>query len=422
MAEPVAPKLAANVAAKLAAAPWLKTPSLRGLIVALAPGGQTRIVGGAVRNTLLGLPVTDIDLATTALPDAVMQLAVQADLSAYPTGLAHGTVTVVSGGVPFEVTTLRRDVETDGRRAVVAFTTDWAEDARRRDFTINALYANADGEIFDYVGGLADLGLRKLRFIGDAHARIREDYLRILRFFRFTAQYGLTPLDSDGLDACRDLKSGIANLSGERIGSEMLKLVVAPRAADVVPAMAQTGVLDAVLGGQSRPQVLQKLIVIETDLDIAPDAAARLAALIPASASIDDLAQRLRLSSEQAADLRAAHATSDPAFEPQTSERAARVHLYRIGSDAFARAARVAWARSEFDGHDTAFRARATLAQRWRAPQLPLRGADIIALGVPAGPRVGRILAAFESWWLDHDFTPDTAVQKAKLTELLFRA
>ena len=420
MAKPVtAEPYAAEFAARLRAAPWLKTQSLRSLVAALAPGGETRIVGGAVRNTVLGLPVTDIDLATTALPDDVMLLAAQAGLDAYPTGLAHGTITVVSGSVPFEVTTLRRDVETDGRRAVVAFTTDWAEDARRRDFTINALYASADGEIFDHVGGLHDLAARKLRFIGDAHARIREDYLRILRFFRFAAQYGMVPLDSDGLDACRDLKSGIEMLSGERIGSEMLKLVVAPHAADVLPAMAQTGVLDAVMGGPSRPDILQKLIAIEADAEIAPDATTRLAALLPESASADDLSRRLKLASDQAAELHGAHATSDPAFNQRHSERAARVHLYRIGSDAFARAARVAWARSDFDGNDTASRARATLTQRWSAPQLAVRGADVIALGVPPGPRVGRILEAMEAWWIEQDFKPDAAAQKAALTGLL---
>ena len=406
-------------AAKLRAAAWLKTPALQALMTALAPGGETRVVGGAVRNTLLDLAVTDIDLATTALPEHVMQMAAQSGLSAHPTGLAHGTVTVMSGGVSFEVTTLRRDVETDGRRAVVAFTTDWAEDAQRRDFTINALYADAHGQLFDFAGGLADLAAGRLRFIGDANARIREDYLRILRFFRFAAQYGFSPLDKDGLDACRDLKSGIATLSGERIGSEMLKFVVAPRAEDVVPAMAQSGVLDVVMGGRSLPQVLQRLIAIEHDLNIRPDPATRLAALLPASASADDLSRRLRLSGEQAAELRAAAATSDTAYDPKTPESAARVSLYRVGSEAFARAARVAWARSGADPQDALFRARATLSQHWSAPQLPLRGADIIALGVPPGPRVGRIMEAFEAWWIDHDFTPDIVAQKAALTHLL---
>ena len=420
MADPhAAEPYGSEFAAKLRAAPWLKTPNLRAVTVALASGGETRIVGGAIRNTLLGLPVTDIDLATAALPETVMRLATNAGLSAHPTGLAHGTVTVMSGGVPFEVTTLRRDVETDGRRAIVAFTSDWAEDAQRRDFTINALYASTDGELFDYAGGLADLARRKLRFIGEAHARIREDYLRILRFFRFAAQYGLTPLDKHGLIACRDLKSGIENLSGERIGSEMLKFVVAPHATDVVTAMAETGVLDVVLGGQSRPVVLQRLIAIEDNLGIAPDAPARLAALMPSQADTEVFAQRLRLSSQQEADFRAAVATSDPAFDPKTPERAARVHLYRKGSEAFARAARVAWARSGCDLNDKAFGARATLTSRWQARLLPLRGADIIALGVPPGPRVGRVLAAFEAWWVEHDFTTDTALQKAALTELL---
>jgi tRNA nucleotidyltransferase/poly(A) polymerase len=207
-------------------AAWLQQPETQRVFAALAvPGVETRAVGGAVRNTLLGLPTAEVDFATTALPEKVIALARSADLKAVPTGIEHGTVTLVANGVPFEVTTLRRDVETFGRHAIVAFTEDWAEDARRRDFTLNALYASSDGEVFDPLGGYADLVAGRVRFIGDAEARIKEDYLRILRFFRFNAYYGKGPLDADGLAACVALRDGLAQLSAERVAGEMMILL-----------------------------------------------------------------------------------------------------------------------------------------------------------------------------------------------------
>ena len=230
-----------DTAPSLRAEGWLKAPPLLRVFELLSMGGGTvRVIGGAVRNALLGVPVSDIDLATDLTPETVIERVTKAGLAVYPTGLDHGTVTVVADGAPFEVTTLRRDVETDGRRAVVAFTEDWHEDALRRDFTINALSCDVSGKVYDSVGGLEDLAARRIRFIGKAEDRIREDYLRILRFFRFNAAYGAGEPDARGLAACLALKSGLTQLSAERIGNEIMKLCATPRAADIAAIMQAT--------------------------------------------------------------------------------------------------------------------------------------------------------------------------------------
>ena len=411
------PKRTAEPGGRLEA-PWLRAAPLKAVFAALtSEGGTARVVGGAVRNTLLGMPVTDIDIATTVLPNDVMRLATAHGLSAHPTGIEHGTVTVVANGHPFEVTTLRRDVETDGRRALVAFTTDWAEDAARRDFTINALYTAPDGTLFDITGGRADLKARHIRFIGDPHDRIREDYLRILRFFRFTAQYGVGPPDAPGLAACRELKVGMTGLSGERIGAETLKLVVAPRAAEVVALMRDAGLLDIIAGAGADAGCFERLVAIERTLGVAPDAVTRLAALASNPGNAAEMARRLRLSNVQTEALKAA-ATPSPAFDPAISEAAARACLYRIGPENFRRAARVAWAASQTAIDDVPHKYRASLPDRWTAPALPFRGSDVMALGIAAGPRIGKILESFENWWITGDFTADAAAQKAKLAEL----
>jgi poly(A) polymerase len=400
-------------------APWLSAAALKAVLAALTTeGGEARVVGGAVRNTLLGLPVTDIDIATTVRPEDVMRRAKAHGLGAYPTGISHGTVTVVSAGQPFEVTTLRRDIATDGRHALVAFTDDWHEDAKRRDFTINALYAAADGELFDFHGGIADLKARRVRFIGEAHDRIREDYLRILRFFRFTAEYGQGAPDAAGLAACRDLKTGLAGLSGERIGAETLKLIVAPRAADIVPAMAKAGVLKYVTGGPTDPRCFVRLAAIEEHLNLPPDGIARLAALLPDGVSTADLSRRLRLSNAQAGALAAA-AYPHPAYSPGVPLLAAKAWLYHTGAENFRRGARLAWAKSTADTAGEMHKTRATLPDCWTAPELPIRGTDIIALGVAPGPGVGKILESFENWWIENDFPADAALQREKLLGLI---
>ena len=398
---------------------WLQAEPLRHVLAALSDGNkETRVIGGAVRNALLGAPITEIDLATQHLPNDVMRLATAAGFGVYPTGLAHGTVTVVVDGTPFEITTLRRDVETDGRHAVVAFTSDWHDDAMRRDFTFNALSCDATGVIYDPIGGLADLDARRVRFIGAASDRIREDYLRILRFFRFMAEYGRGDADAEGLAACAALQSGLTQISAERIGAEMLKLVVAPRAGKILGAMHTAGILDMVFQGPSDPRRVLRLQAIEATLRERPDVIIRLAGLATEGPEdVPRITARLRLSNDQAGDLTAS-STVNAAYDPKMPEAEAKAHLYRLGSDAFSRAARVAWARSGAPATDPARRDRSVLATRWSPPEMPVNGGDILAIGVPAGPRVGKILKAFETWWISAEFPGDGDVQMAKLLAL----
>lgn len=403
----------------LAGSAWLADLDLRRVLAAIGPeGGGARVVGGAVRNALLGEPITDVDIATPVKPDEVMRRAAAAGLGVHPTGIDHGTVTVVSGGHAFEVTTLRRDVETDGRRAVVAFSDDWREDALRRDFTMNALYATGDGTVHDYFGGLQDLRRRHVRFIGDATERIREDYLRILRFFRFNAQYGLGALDAGGLAACVALKDGLVRLSAERIGAELMKLMAAPRAAEIVAIMDQVGILRMVLGQPLYPQRLARVVAIEAANGLTPDRWTRLCALaLDAPQSASHLGERLRLSKSEVEALAGA-AARHGSFDPAASEDEARAHLYRTGVANYYRAALVDWASGTDGVENVARAARLRLPERWPVPTLPVRGTDVMALGIPSGPQVGKILAAFEAWWIDQDFPQDTAAVHAQLRAL----
>lgn len=401
---------------KLSSAPWLLTPPLQHLFKVMADAGyEARIVGGAVRNALIGKPIKDIDLATTAEPAQTTRAARDAGLSVYPTGAEHGTVTVVVDGQPFEVTTLRRDVATDGRHAVVAFSNNWNEDARRRDFTINALYASADGTIFDPEGGLEDLRKRRVRFIGDAIERIREDYLRILRFFRFSAAYGNGQLDPAGLKACHDMKHGLRFLSAERIHSELLRLLAAPYAAPVVSEMARVGILSVVLPGASNAPKLARLASIERTLGEPPDPLTGLAALAVSDPSdVDALAATLKLSNAEVSALEAtvSATTGLDAAEP---EIAAKACLYQIGPDAFRRAVRLAWAGSTAAPADARWKSRALLPDRWKAPAMPFSGADVLALGIAPGPTVGAILKTFEASWVESGFPADPDELKKRL-------
>jgi poly(A) polymerase len=395
---------------------WLNSKPLRKVFAAFeAANSEARAVGGAVRNSLIGRPVFEVDLATPSTPDAVIRLANDAGLGAHPTGLDHGTVTIVADRVGFEVTTLRRDVETDGRHAIVAFTTSWEEDARRRDFTMNALYCDANGTIYDPIGGLADLRRRRVRFIGDAETRIREDYLRILRFFRFSAEYGNGQLDAESLTACIALKQGLAGLAAERIRSEILKLLAAPHAAEVVKPMHQNGILGLVVSNRADPDCLARLQAIEAALGQPPDAIAGLAALaVSDPGEAPAIAERLRLSNAEAAALKTV-AVVNPDLDPALPDTVARAALYGLGQDAFRRAVRVAWARSGAPPADNAWRKRSLLADRWSPPKMPFTGGDVVALGVPAGPAVGDVLRAFEAWWIAHDFPADGTAQRRQL-------
>ena len=402
---------------------WLHSPSLAKVFEALANGGaEARVVGGAVRNALLDRPVKEIDVATTARPEDVMRMAQAAGLGAHPTGIDHGTVTVVVDKQPYEVTTLRRDIETDGRHAVVSFTSSWEEDAARRDFTMNALYCSLDGAIYDSVGGIDDLRNRHVRFIGDAEARIREDFLRILRFFRFTAEYGNGNLDPVGLAAASELKDGLALLSAERVRAEMLKLIAARSAVSVMTAMYKIGILQLVVRTRIEPERFARLAAIEAALGEPGDALTRLAALAVSQAEdASFLANQLRLSNAEAAHIAIA-AAIDPRIDPASPESAARAVLYALGRENFARAVRLAWAHSGAPTSDPHWRARTLLPDRWKAPAMPFSGGDVVALGIAPGPKVGSVLQAFERWWIDHDFPSDFERQAGVLKELAHKA
>jgi poly(A) polymerase len=405
---------------RLASADWLTRRETQAVFAALAAKGHAaRAVGGAVRNALLGRPVVDVDIATTAKPEQVIAAAQYAGLSAVPTGIAHGTVTVIADRVPYEVTTLRRDVETHGRHATVAFTDDWAADARRRDFTINALYCSADGEVFDPLGGTPDIEARRVRFIGDARERIREDYLRILRFFRLTAEYGVGAPDAVALAACVLERDGLQRLSAERVRQEMLRLLVAARGPELVRSMLDYGFLPLVLGLAPRPMLLQRLADLEAALAREPDAILRLAALaveVPEDAS--RLTDRLRLSNEERERLaRVAYHT--PNLAPAEPEAVARAYLYAEGAASYRDRVLMAWARSGDATDSQPWRTRLALPERWQPCRFPLGGADVMALGVPAGPRVGELLRAVEAWWIAGDFAADESGLRDQLRKLV---
>ena len=404
---------------RLATAGWLVRPETQAVFAALATQGfDARAVGGAVRNTLLGRPVVDVDVATPARPMDVIAAARAAGLTAVPTGIDHGTVTVVANHVPFEVTTLREDVESHGRHATVAFTDDWAADARRRDFTMNALYCGADGEVFDPLGGYPDLVARRVRFIGDAAERIHEDYLRILRFFRFTADCGAGPPDAQGLDACVRERAGLARLSAERMRQEMLRLLVASRGPELISWMQGYGLLVDVLGVAPRPALLGRLAEVEAALGLQADPVLRLAALtvaIPEDA--ERLRDRLRLSNDEHARL-AATGSSTPDIGAGVPELAAKMHLYAHGAGRYRDRILLAWAQSGDPADNASWRERLALPDRWPPPKFPLGGADVMAVGVAAGPRVGELLRALEAWWITGGFTADEGALQAKLREL----
>jgi poly(A) polymerase len=399
----------------LKGASWLKRPETERVFAALADAGvETRAVGGAVRNTLLGLPVTEIDLATTAVPQRVMELARKAGLKAVPTGIDHGTVTVVADGVPFEVTTLRRDVETFGRHATVAFTKDWQEDARRRDFTLNALYAESDGTVFDPLGGYEDVVSGRVRFIGDAETRIKEDYLRILRFFRFNAYYGKGPFDAQGLHASVKLRGGMEQLSAERVAGEVRRLLVAPESVRAVDAMFDYGLLTGVIGGVPRLERFSRLVAIEEALGREPNAMLRLAALaVFVAEDAAGVAERLHLSNAEQALL--ALGARDHIESGLPEEGPAKRLLYQLGPAAYSGAVLLAWADSEAEPNDRSWREAITLEERWQAPAFPIKGSDLSKLFHVEGPALGALLRKLEAEWVAEGFA-------ASRVELLDRA
>ncbi len=393
----------------LAGAAWLHGGALPRLLEVLdRDGEEARVVGGAVRNALLGLPIHEVDVATTAVPEEVVRRVTAACFKPVPTGIEHGTVTVVIDKHPFEVTTLRKDLETDGRHAKVAFGRDWKTDAERRDFTINALSATRDGTVYDYVGGLADLAKRNVRFIGEARLRIQEDYLRILRFFRFHAAYseGGHP-DADGITACIAGREGLDQLSRERVRMEVIKLVVAPHAVPTLIAMADAGLLLRVLGGVSYLASFENMAKVEAAVGLPPDPVRRLGALgVLVAEDAERLTQKLRLHNVEQERL-ASMAEGWRRITPERGELGARTLIYRLGPQAFTDHALLGWARSAASAHDNHWHAMTTTPQRWTASVFPLKSADFIGRGVEKGPRLGQAIRAAEAAWIAAGFPAD---------------
>ena len=385
-------------------APWLKSGAAARVLALLnGDGEEARVVGGAVRNALLKIPTGDIDIATTALPDEVVRRAKAAGIKCVPTGIEHGTVTLVVDAQPFEVTTLREDTETYGRKARVAFGRDWVRDAERRDFTINGLSVDATGLVHDHVGGLADIEARQVRFIGDAAQRIAEDYLRILRFFRMHAAYGAGAPDRAGYLACIAGRAGLSSLSAERVRMEMLKLLVADGAEGAVTAMADAGLLLTIVGGVTYTGPYAAMISAERALGLAPDPVRRLAALaVAVTEDAKRVAARLRLSNAETKVLDSmGHRWWRLAG---MDELRARQRLYRLGEEQYRDRLMLAWARSGESVEDDYWREFAELPQRWTAPKFPLRAADFISRGIAEGPALGHVLTLAEDAWLAEDF------------------
>lgn len=369
-------------------APWMHRADIAALVAALG-AENARFVGGAVRDTLLGLPVKDLDMATVLPPDEVIRRLEAAGIRNVPTGIEHGTVTAVLPGGPVEITTLRHDVSTDGRRATIAFANDWRDDAARRDFTINALYADpASGEIFDWFGGREDLERRHVRFIGDARQRIREDHLRILRYFRFQARFGSQLADREAENACKDLAATLKGLSRERVGMETMNLLGLPDPAPTIRRMTELGVL-AVILSEADPHALAALVATEQAQGAGPDALRRLAALLPAQVPLaEQVASRFRLSAAQKKRLATAAARDGLPGDP-------RALAYRLGRES-------ALDRLLLAGADI------SSLTDWNIPVFPLKGGQIVARGVGAGPEVARVLRRVEDRWIDEGF-PDRA-------------
>jgi tRNA nucleotidyltransferase/poly(A) polymerase len=391
-------------AAILHDAPWLGSgPAGRVLELLNGSGEEARVVGGAVRNALLNIPVGDIDIATTAVPEEVIRRARSAGIKSVPTGIEHGTVTLVLDKSPFEVTTLRQDVETFGRKARVAFGRDWVRDAQRRDFTINGLSVGADGVVHDHVGGLEDITAKRVRFIGDPDRRIAEDYLRILRFFRMHAAFGTGAPDREAYLASLRGREGLAGLSAERIRMEVLKLLVADGALQAAIAMEDGGLLLALFGGVGYRGPFAAMIAAERMLGLKPDPMRRLAALaVAVTEDAKRLAIRLRLTNGET---RALDSMGHRWWRlPGMDEAAARRRLYRLGEARYRDRLLLAWARAGSDSDPAPWRALATLPERWSAPAFPLKAADFKARGIADGPALGQILALAEDAWLAADF------------------
>ncbi|MFG1392252.1 CCA tRNA nucleotidyltransferase [Xanthobacter agilis] len=392
--------------ASLAGAGFWDRHGLSALLGVLnAAGEEARVVGGAVRNTLLGLTVTDVDIATTALPEVVAGRVRAAGMKAVPTGVEHGTVTVVVDHAAYEVTTLREDMETDGRRAVVRFGRSWDHDAARRDFTINALYATVDRQVIDLVGGLADLAARRVRFIGDADARIAEDYLRILRLFRFHAAYGEGLVDATALRAVVRARAGLRGLSHERVRAELLKLLLAPGAPRTLEIMSDCGLVQPLLAGLADVKAFTRLVGLEARLGVPADPVRRLAALaLRVPDDVPRLREKLRLSNGEMRRLSALAASRPPLPGAGAPAEALRAFVYGAGPEAALDRILLAAAGPCSEAMQAELQSRVALATAWTPPRLPVSAGDLMARGLKPGPALGRALAAVEAAWVAADF------------------
>ena len=395
--------------------PWMSAPETRAVVEALSAGGsEVRFVGGCLRDALLEREVTDIDIATPDPPARVIELLTSAGLKAVPTGIEHGTVTAVAHHRPFEITTLRHDVETYGRRAKVAFTDDWVADAARRDFTFNALSCTPDGRLYDPFGGRADLAEGRVRFVGRAEDRIREDVLRLLRFFRFYAHYGKPPPDEEALAAAHVMAPLLPKLSGERIAKELLKLLVAPDPAPVLILMRERAVLMHVLPEAKHFERLARLVAIEGEEGFGAEAPRRLAALLAGSETVGAMAGRLRL--PNAMRDRMEQALLSPRPVPNMGAAKLRTLRYRLKAESFLDRALIAAA----EGAALAPGWREVFAlATWQPPEFPLRGRDALARGSKAGPDLGLLIEELEQWWVAGDFRADREACLAELERRL---
>lgn len=421
--------------AQIALTDAMASPAARRVIDALrAEGAEVRFVGGCVRDAVLGCAAHDVDIATTAEPERAMSALEGAGVKVIPTGIDHGTVTAVSSNEHFEITTLRHDVATDGRWAEVAFTDDWIGDAARRDFTFNAMSLTPDGMLYDPFGGLDDLKAGRVRFVGDARKRIEEDVLRLLRFFRFHARFGVGEPDGEAVAACRDMAGLIPMLSAERVRDELLRILASARAAPTLDFMADLEVLPHVLPGVVRTDALAALVVIEAAVD-RPDAIRRLALVLATGAADRDMAEgwrrrcrALRLSNAQQGRI-ALLINEARTIAPDAAAAAMRRMVYRLGDARVVDLVLDAWARAARNRPDAAleyadapgYRAWLDIAHHWIPPRLPVTGRDVLDAGVARGARVGELLAAVEDWWVEHDFQADRAACLEHLNSVIER-
>ena len=412
---------------KISPQPWLTAPEPRTVVEALtADGAEVRFVGGCVRDAMAHRPVTDVDIGTPDKPETVIGLLEKAGIKAVPTGIEHGTVTAVVGDRKFEITTLRRDVETDGRRAKVAFTDDWMIDSERRDLTINALSATPDGDVYDPHDGISDLAYGNIRFVGLAADRIEEDVLRLLRFFRFYGLFGQPPPDPDAMAACRNHADKLPGLSGERIRDEMFKILLVPEPAEIAVLMRGLGIFDHILPEAGDVGSLRMIGWLETRAikidSVVPDPLRRLAALLDTDAEgAAAVAGRLKLSNRQAWRL-SALAAPPADIGPDADAPSVNRTLRRLGPDTVRDLTLLAWAGElSITPHLPAGRTQAWIGlldtcDGWQGVVLPIGGEDVIALGVAEGPRVGELLARVEDWWEDGDYAAgrDDCLEKMK--------